>query len=264
MGGSYCIIFGVTSLLLSHPTIGLANDNADPYRLLGWISYVAIESFGSVVIQCYWALVNASVNVDFAKKNYGYIVAGAQIGSILGPTIATQAETIGIPMLYMGGSLCMAFMVIAMYMYVERFGVEIEAKEDTSSKKDGGVMEGFHLFVKYDYVKGIFAVSSLFMIQVTVYDYMMKVMAKDKYEAMYPDDHGRAVQAFASFMGRFGQVISVSYCSCASQFAGYEYHFIRVFSSWYWLGDQKFGPNPHSHFISSDDVGVYGDGLDPA
>ena len=50
-----------------------------------------------MVVQCFWALVNSSVNVDFAKKNFGYIVAGAQIGSVLGPSIATQADTIGVP-----------------------------------------------------------------------------------------------------------------------------------------------------------------------
>lgn len=54
------------------------------------------QSFGSMVVQCYWALVNASVDVTFAKKNFGLIVAGAQIGSILGPTLATQAGVIGV------------------------------------------------------------------------------------------------------------------------------------------------------------------------
>jgi AAA family ATP:ADP antiporter len=67
-------------------------------------------------------------------------------------------------------------------------------------------MEGFNLFVEHDYVKGIFAVSSLYMIQVTVVDYMMKVLAKDRYAALYPDDPQLALAGFASFMGYFGQV----------------------------------------------------------
>lgn len=168
-------------MLLVHPTIGIQNIESDPTRWLGWISYVSIESFGSVVVQCYWALVNASVDVNFAKKNFGIIVAGAQIGSILGPTVATHADVIGIPTLYMGGSFCMVFMVIAMFLYVQRFGVVEEAEESDASKKrkeksgESGVMEGFYLFYRHDYVKGIFCVSSLFMIQFTVFDYMMKV-----------------------------------------------------------------------------------------
>lgn len=210
MGSAYAFIFAATAFLLNHPTIGIENTNSDPTRLLGWISYVAIESFGSIVIQCYWALINASVDVNFAKKNYGIIVAGAQIGSILGPTVATQAEIIGIPALYMGGSFCMVFMVLAMYMYVQRFGAPVEKKADGAAvekkKDEGGVLEGFYLFYEHDFVKGIFAVSSLFMVQFTVFDYMMKVLAKDKFELMYPDDPQAALRGFASFMGRFGQV----------------------------------------------------------
>lgn len=206
MGGIYAVIFGITALLLSHPTIGLPNNKADPTRILGWVSYIAIESFGSIVVQCYWALINSSVDVNFAKKNFGIIVAGAQIGSIIGPTVATHAETIGVPLLYLGGSLCMVFMIVAMYMYVLRFGPPHEDEASGKKTKKEGVMEGFYLFYEHDFIKGIFCVTSLFMIQFTVFDYMMKVLAKDKFQLMYPDDPELALRAFASFMGRFGQV----------------------------------------------------------
>jgi AAA family ATP:ADP antiporter len=208
MGLFYGVLFFGIGILLLHPTIGLPNSNADPSRPLGWISYVAIESFGSMVVQCFWALVNASVNVDFAKKNFGFIVAGAQIGSILGPSIATQAETIGVAGLYLFASAIMFFMVTAMYYYIQQFGINSEDIESETTKKskgkDEGVMEGFYLFYEHDYVKGIFAVSSLYMIQVTVIDYMLKVLAKTRYETLYPDDPQSALKAFATFMGYFG------------------------------------------------------------
>lgn len=229
MGVAYGVIFFVMGLLLLHPTVGLANTNADPSRPLGWISYCAIESFGSMVVQCYWALVNDSVDTDFAKKHFGVIIAGAQIGSILGPTLATQASVVGIPALYIGGSLVMFLMVGAMYFYVLNFcsDEEAEAGEDTlsdegfeekvvttkvkvkvdssRSAKDEGIMEGFNLFYEHDYVKGIFAISSFSMVQVTVIDYMMKVLAMQRYTAMYPDDPQESLRAFATFMGYFGQ-----------------------------------------------------------
>ena len=211
MGGAYGVLFTAMGLALMHPTIGLANTKADPTRILGWLSYVTIESFGSMVVQCYWALVNASVDVDFAKKNFGIIVAGAQIGSILGPTVATQADVIGIPVLYLGGAAIMFMMITAMYLYVERFGApEDGGKEGASKSKKGsgkeeGIMEGFYLLYEHDYVKGIFVISSLFMVQVTVIDYMMKVLAKERYALLYPDDPQAALRGFASFMGYFGQ-----------------------------------------------------------
>ncbi len=38
------------------------------------------------------------------------------------------------------------------------------------------MLEGFRLLLKYDYVKGIFALSCLFMVEVTILDYAMKVI----------------------------------------------------------------------------------------
>ena len=199
-----------------------------------------------MVVQCYWALVNSSVDTAFAKKYFGIIIAGAQIGSILGPTVAIQAVYIGIPALYLGGALTMFFMVLAMYYYIDKFSPveehadelpvdegenanvsrEVEKEEVGETKEnepipspptittpatasssilqqplsyittiftnlfptplkkhlkprvvgpDEGVLEGFYLFMKYDYVKGIFAISSFSMVQVTIIDYMMKV-----------------------------------------------------------------------------------------
>jgi AAA family ATP:ADP antiporter len=94
VGVFYGSLFCVISVLLLHPEIGLQNTIPHRSRFLGWLSYVSIESVGSVMVQCYWALVNSSVDIKFAKNNFGYIVAGAQIGSILGPTLATHAETL--------------------------------------------------------------------------------------------------------------------------------------------------------------------------
>ena len=82
-----------------------------------------------MVIQLFWAFVNASVDLGFAKRNFGTIVAGAQIGSILGPTLATQATTIGVPTLYGLGAVCMGMMVVMVYLYVQKFGALAEESE---------------------------------------------------------------------------------------------------------------------------------------
>ena len=41
--------------MLNHPTIGLANQTEDPSRILGWVSYCGIESFGSVMVSLFWS-----------------------------------------------------------------------------------------------------------------------------------------------------------------------------------------------------------------
>jgi AAA family ATP:ADP antiporter len=63
---------------------------AFPPRPTGWFSYCAIESFGSIGVALFWAFVNATIDLEGAKRAYGLIIAGAQIGSILGPSLVTQ------------------------------------------------------------------------------------------------------------------------------------------------------------------------------
>ena len=73
-------------------------------------------------------------------------ITGAQIGSILGPTLATQAEYVGIVSLYLLGSAVMFMMVTAMYFYVDKFGVPLksdaDSKDESKKKKSGKSEEG--------------------------------------------------------------------------------------------------------------------------
>ena len=245
LGGFYATLFLVISLFLAHPTIGIDNTTADPSRLIGWVSYFAIESFGSLVVQLFWAFVNSSVDLSFAKSYFGYIVAGSQIGSILGPTLATYAPTLGVPLLYFIASILLFLMIYIVYLYVQ---VHVNPYEDTSDsngdvytdQEEGkgmmgqlkafvkevkahhakeevanksvwhSIADGFKLMYKYDYIKGIFGISCLFMIEVTILDYSMKYLAKGYFfDQQYPEDYHKASHHFAEFMGHFGQVTNL-------------------------------------------------------
>jgi len=214
-GMFYFGLFTLISLLLSHNTIGLPNKTPSTYRVLGWISYCGIESFGSVMVSLFWSFVNSNSNLETAKASYGLLVATAQVGSILGPTIVNvYAESLGVPQIYFFGALSMLFLQGTMYVYVKTYGTE-ETRNTASKenkKKGAGVMEGLHLFVRYNYIKGIFAISCLFMIEVTIVDYTMKVLARDYFAELHPCELGsscgmsaEATTAFTAFMGLFGQ-----------------------------------------------------------
>mmetsp|Transcript_23330 Transcript_23330/g.73126 ORF Transcript_23330/g.73126 Transcript_23330/m.73126 type:complete len:294 (-) Transcript_23330:420-1301(-) len=195
-------------MMLSHPTMGMANAEPHPTRVLGWISYFAIESFGSIQVSLFWQFTNANVDLKTAKSAYGLIVAGAQIGSILGPTVATNADAIGMPTLYLCGAACVCAMVGMVNLYVRRFGPSAEA-EPKAKKDKAGALEGPKLMVKHPYVRGIFAISCLFMVEVTILDYMMKVLAHDEFMQRHPDDPQAASKAFTAFMGSFGQMTNL-------------------------------------------------------
>lgn len=199
----YTILFTVLAMALAHPTIGLDNTEVRPDRWIGLISYCAIESFGSIGVTMFWAFVNSSVDLEGAKSSFGLIIAGAQVGAIAGPTIATHAKEISIPGCYFVGALCMAMICVMMRAYVARFGT---VKKDKKDKKSAGLFEGAKLIGNYPYVFGIFLISCLFMVEVTILDFMMKVLAQKEFSEEFPGDKKAASAAFVAYMGRFGQV----------------------------------------------------------
>ena len=182
-GTFYGVLFVGIAYLLSHPTIGLSNQTEDPTRILGWVSYCGIESFGSVMVSLFWSFANSNFNLKEAKRSYGMMVATAQLGSILGPTFVNKfSGSLGIPTCYMVGASCMFVLQFTMWVYTKMFGVaedKVEEEEknvevvgkkedDKKSKPKAGILEGIHLFMKHNYVKGIFAISCLFMVEVTI------------------------------------------------------------------------------------------------
>ncbi|CAB9529583.1 ATP carrier protein 1 [Seminavis robusta] len=227
-GTFYFGLFTIISFLLMHPTIGLANQQPDPSRILGWISYCSIESFGSVMVSLFWSFANSNISLETAKASYGVMVAAAQVGSIIGPTIVKQfAAKIGVAHCYLVGALCMLMLQCTMYTYINRYGsAERNASDGGAAagkqkkKEKAGVTEGLYLFWDHNYVKGIFAISCLFMVEVTIVDYTMKVLARDFFADKFPCERGMScfnavtgehgmseasTEAFTSFMGFFGQ-----------------------------------------------------------
>lgn len=229
IGGFYTALFIIIGLVLLHPIYGISNTEADPTRILGWVSYCAIESFGSIGVTNFWAFANSVYDLERAKKSYGLLIACAQLGSVSGPTIATNAAFIGIPGLYFFGAGCMGLMVLMVFFYVQRFGTGVDTsvpgddastvamnttKKHAASKKDkAGILEGLYLVARYSYVQAITAISCVFMVEVTILDYAMKVLAKEKFSREHPDDALAAAEAFAQFMGYFGQATNtLSFC----------------------------------------------------
>jgi ATP:ADP antiporter, AAA family len=233
-GMFYFTLFMVIALLLMHPVLGLANEVPSPWRIMGWISYCSIESFGSVMVSLFWSFANSNISLETAKASYGVMVATAQIGSILGPTFVKYAAPIyGPAKCYMIGACGILLLQITMYSYISIYGVQetkaAVAKEGSSTKgpkkEKPGVLEGLQLFYKYDYVKGIFAISCLFMVAGTIVDFTLKVLAQQYfaeehpclpgmscYNALDPAHHGssqEATAAFTSFMGFFGQATNL-------------------------------------------------------
>lgn len=84
LGVCFTLLFLFISLILRSAPLGLANWGTRPERVVGWLSFVAIESYGSLAVALFWAFTNSTVDLEAAKASYGLVIAGAQIGAIIG------------------------------------------------------------------------------------------------------------------------------------------------------------------------------------
>jgi len=229
-GTFYFCLFLLISLMLMDENIGLPNKFQSEDRILGWVSYCSIESFGSVMVSLFWSFANSNISLETAKSSYGVMVATAQLGSILGPAIVNAyAETWGLANCFMLGSMNMLLLQATMYNYIRIYGTSeqraLEAEQNDPApkpkkKERAGVLEGLRLFWEHNYVKGIFAISCLFMVEVTIVDFTLKVLAQEYFSEEHPCEMSNpdcynaetgefglteeATNALASFMGLFG------------------------------------------------------------
>jgi AAA family ATP:ADP antiporter len=199
IGGFYSCLFLVIGYFLDMPGIGLENTVQDPSRLIGWISYLGIESFGSLMVALFWSFVASSTSPESAKLGYPIIITGAQVGSISGPFLVTQSESLGIPnLMYISFSwIILIILLIAIYVRVipENLTGISDQSESGDGKKNTGMLEGLRLLFKYKYIAGIFCVATFYEIVGTILDFQMKVLARQVYTTP---------ETFSTFMAHFG------------------------------------------------------------
>ena len=199
IGGFYGTFFIFMAYLLGRPGIGLSNTVESPSRLIGWMSYLAIESFGSLMVALFWSFVASSTSPESAKNGYPLIIFGAQFGSISGPVLVTKASVFGVDgLVYIGGAGIYIMLILISY-YVTALPPELTGLDAISEQKEGtkktGMLEGLKLLFKHKYVAGIFCVATFYEIVGTILDFQMKLLARQAYTS--PD-------TFANFMGKFG------------------------------------------------------------
>jgi len=190
----YALLFFVISFALRHPTIGLANTVPGADRLLGWIIYLSIESFGSLVVALFWSFVASSTDTSSAKKGYALIISGAQLGSIAGPFLASNAKKFGMPLLtiFVSIGILIVPLLIKLFITVNPSAAEIAP---VSTEKKTGIVEGLKLLLTRPYLAGILGVATLYEIIGTIIDYQMKMSA----EQAFPTP-----EAITQFLGNFG------------------------------------------------------------
>mmetsp|Transcript_8983 Transcript_8983/g.28516 ORF Transcript_8983/g.28516 Transcript_8983/m.28516 type:complete len:546 (+) Transcript_8983:43-1680(+) len=217
VGSFYAVIFVVIGGFLAHRTIGMENTTPNPNRLIGWICYFAIESYGSLAVALFWAFTNATIDLEDAKSSYGLIVAFAQLGAIFGSTLATQARALHISFLFVvGGSSCL--LVCAMVRGYELLFPALldDTPPPPATPFRRRLFDGFALILRHSYVANLLAISTLYEVVLTVLDFEMKIIGRARYGT-----DTRGAEEFAGLMGNFGQTVNT--ISFVFSLAGFSY-----------------------------------------
>ncbi len=160
-------------------------------KALGYIWYLFVESFGSLVVALFWAFAADTTGPVHAKRGFPLVVAIGQIGGIVFPyTIGglphrLQATTDSLSMLCLG---LLVLFIIPMVRYflrktphklLQSFHGRNEEKE--KKKQEPGFTEGFKLLVKNKYLLGIFGANFIYEVVVTIFDFNFKLSASEAF-----------------------------------------------------------------------------------
>jgi ATP:ADP antiporter, AAA family len=194
------ILYGVLGLVfayfLGHPEIGIANTDADPGRMMGWLFYFFVEGYFPFLVSVVWAFSNSIFQPEEARSVYGLFTVSAQVGGVLSAglgwlllrpwivlssLVKQQALLVWPSMLV----LFMPFVIMRLMSSVSKKSL-LGYKSDVNCQKTlnhqkvrVGLFEGLKLLVMQPYVFGIFILSFLYSIVITMLKFLRILYAKD-------------------------------------------------------------------------------------
>lgn len=187
-----CGVYSIGALLFAYflqdPIIGLPNTVTSFSRLIGWLWYSFVESFGSLMVVLFWSFASDTSTPDSAKRGFSIIALGAQIGGVAGPLLIYPLTG------QLGVSYIIAIAAAGMWVIAgmiwnfmkvtpakELVGFHSEEKTAAYRKPAPGFMEGIRLILSEPYLMGIVAVVSLYEIVSTIVELHMKILASETF-----------------------------------------------------------------------------------
>jgi len=186
LGTMYAILMIFWGILFALPGVGLANAVTSPWRISGWLWYVFVESFGSLMVALFWAFITDISDPKSAKYGFPFVVLVGQLGGILGPRFLSKipqligAKTNAPLVALLSVFVLVIIGLVAYFMKVtpkdQLQGFKSSKSNIEEKKEEPGFLDGLRLLITHKYLLGIFAVLSIFEIIATFIDFNFKTM----------------------------------------------------------------------------------------
>lgn len=180
------ILYGIAALIFSwfflDPHYGIANTVHSPWRIIGWLWYVYVESFGSLIVALFWAFTVDITTEASARRGFPFISLLGQTGNILGPLLlnaklwgfVNSAPIIAILGILIFGTTFLMWFFLKVTPKNQLQGYQ--ARDEKEKEKEPGFFEGLKLLGSQPYLLGIFLIITIYEIIVTVFDFHFKAM----------------------------------------------------------------------------------------
>ncbi len=183
-------------------------------KIVGYLWYLFVESFGSLVVALFWAFATDSTEPNSAKRGFPLIVTLGQLGGVIFPySIGGLPHRLGmttdtLSMLILGFlTLC----IISLVKYFLRTTpknllVSFHGKNEEKKEKEQepGFLEGLKLLLKHRYLMAMFAANFIYELIVTIFDFNFKVAASEAYSGV----------ALSNYLSLYGSSVNVVSLSC--------------------------------------------------
>lgn len=192
----YGMFFLVLAFLLNNPCVWFDNFKWPQEQVLGWAVYLGIESFILLVYSLFWSFVSSITSTAAAQKGYPIIIAGAQIGTIIGSEFAKHASRLGIPELIFIAACGIFIIPISIMIFIKLHHHTIDY---SLPKKSTGFIEGLRLLISKPYLIGVLGIATLGCIVSTILEFALIFKAKETYQS---------TTKIVEFFGLYGQSIN--------------------------------------------------------
>jgi AAA family ATP:ADP antiporter len=208
---SICMYFaqGTPTEIASRPFLLLIGT-----KILAYVWYLFIESFGSLAVALFWAFASDSTDPISAKRGFPLVVAIGQLGGIICPygiaglphRLGLETDTLSMVIL---GFLTLSIIPLFKH-FIKTTPPELlsafhginETEKEKEKDHEPGFFSGLKLLISHKYLLGIFAVNFIYEIIITIFDFNFKLAAATAYS-------GVALTNYLSIYGSSVNILSL-------------------------------------------------------
>lgn len=181
-------------------------------KALGYLWYLFVESFGSLVVALFWAFATDTTKPDSAKRGFPLVVTLGQMGGVIAPysigglphRLGHATDTLSMVIL---GALILSIIPLVRY-FLRATPTHLLTSFDVTESKvkevEPGFLEGLKLMLKHRYLLGMFAANFIYEVIVTIFDFNFKITAGAHYSGV----------ALSNYLSLYGSSVNIVSLAC--------------------------------------------------